>query len=146
MLDHVHNRGNGRMRLFSKAEDWDPFERVVAQRSGHFPVDLLAYCLMPDLWHPVMRARTDASLGRRLGWVGVTHVRRHHEHYHKRGAGYLYHGHYKSFPVAEDDCFLTLCRQVEAAARARVEATASRLGLACTLRGPGRARKGLNNQ
>ena len=48
-----------------------------------------------------------------MGWVGVTHVRRHHEHYHNRGGGHLYQGRFKSFPVAEDDYFLTLCRYVE---------------------------------
>jgi putative transposase len=114
MIYHVLNRGNGRMRLFHKPEDYDGFERVIAEGLGRFPVELLTYCLMPDHWHLVMRPRTDASLGRLMGWVGVTHVRRHHEHYHKRGAGHLYQGRYKSFPVAEDHNFLTLCRYVEA--------------------------------
>ena len=49
-----------------------------------------------------------------MGWVGVTHVRRYHEHYHSRGGGHLYQGRFKSFPVAEDDYFLALCRYVEA--------------------------------
>ena len=62
----------------------------------------------------VVCPKTDESLGRWMGWVGVTHVRRHHEHYHSRGGGHLYQGRFKSFPVAEDDYFLTLCRYVEA--------------------------------
>src|SRR5208337_5531245 len=49
-----------------------------------------------------------------MGWVGLTHVRRHHEHYHRRGTGHLYQGRFKSFPVAEDDYFLTLWRYVQA--------------------------------
>ena len=61
-----------------------------------------------------MRHGKDDSLGRWLGWVGVTHVRRYHEHYHNRGGGHLYQARFKSFPVAEDDYFLTLCRYVEA--------------------------------
>jgi putative transposase len=149
-----------------------------------------------------------------MRWVGVTHVRRHQEHYNRRGAGHLYQGRYKSFPVAEDSYFLTLCRYVEAnpvraklveraeqwrwsgfwrrlrvkggpplspwpigrprnwttlvngslapeelktvrqcVARGRplgteawIEATASRLGLAFTLRGTGRPRKPAENQ
>ena len=56
------------------------------------------------------------ALGRLMGWVGVTHVRRHHDHYHRRGAGHLYQGPYRSLPVAEDDDFLMLCRYVEAKA------------------------------
>ena len=46
--------------------------------------------------------------------VGVTHVRRRHEHYHRRGARHLDQGRFKRFPVAEDDDFLMLCRYVEA--------------------------------
>ena len=44
----------------------------------------------------------------------MTHVRRYHEHYHSRGGGHRYQGRFKSFPVAEDDYLLTLCRYVEA--------------------------------
>jgi len=62
----------------------------------------------------LVRPKTDDALGRWLGWVGVTHVRRHHEHYHTRGGGHLYQGRFKSFPVAEDEYFLALCRYVEA--------------------------------
>jgi putative transposase len=114
MVYHVLNRGNGRMRLFHKEDDYDAFERVLVEGLKRHPVDLLTYCVMPNHWHLVVRPRTDVALGRLMGWVGVTHVRRHYEHYHRRGAGHLYQGRYKSFPVAEDDYFLTLCRYVEA--------------------------------
>src|SRR4051794_3878279 len=49
-----------------------------------------------------------------MGWVGVTHVCRHDVHDHRRGAGHLYQGRNKSFPVDQDEHFLTLCRYVEA--------------------------------
>ncbi len=111
---HVLNRGNGRMRLFHKDGDYEAFERVLTEGFDRYPVDLLTYCLMPNHWHLVVRPKTDEALGRLMGWVGVTHVRRHHEHYHQRGTGHLYQGRFKSFPVAEDDHFLTLCRYVEA--------------------------------
>ena len=114
MVDHVLNRGNGRLRSFHKEGDFDAFERVLVEGLKRYPVDLLTYCLMPNHWHLVVRPRTDVALGRLMGWVGVTHVRRHHEHYHRRGAGHLDQGRFKRFPVAEDDDFLMLCRYVEA--------------------------------
>ncbi len=114
MIYHVLNRGNGRMRLFHEERDYDAFEQVLSEGLGRYSVDMLTYCLMPNHWHLVVRPRTDEALGRLMGWVGVTHVRRHQEHYHRRGAGHLYQGRYKSFPVAEDDYFLMLCRYVEA--------------------------------
>ena len=102
------------MRLFHKAGDYEAFERVFREGLERYPVDLLTYCVMPNHWHLVVRPSTDQALGRLMGWVGVTHVRRHHEHYHTRGGGHLYQGRFKSFPVAEDDYFLALCRYVEA--------------------------------
>ena len=114
MVYHVLNRGNGRMRLFHKPGDYEAFEQVLAEGIERYPVELLTYCLMPNHWHLVVRPKTDQALGHWMGWVGVTHVRRHHQHYHSRGGGHLYQGRFKSFPVAEDGYFLTLCRYVEA--------------------------------
>lgn len=114
MIYHVLNRGNGRMRIFHKRADYEAFERVLAEGLQRYPVDLLTYCLMPNHWHLVVRPRTASALGRWMGWVGVTHVRRYHEHYHSRGGGHLYQGRFKSFPVAADEYFLALCRYVEA--------------------------------
>jgi len=114
MVDHVLNRGNGRLRSFHKEGDFDAFERVLVEGLKRYPVDLLTYCLMPNHWHLVVRPRTDVALGRLMGWVGVTQVRRRHEHYHRRGARHLDQGRFKRFPVAEDDDFLMLCRYVEA--------------------------------
>ena len=114
LIYHVLNRGNARMRLFHKPEDYQAFERVLAEGLERYPIELMTYCVMPNHWHLVVRPKTDEALGRWMGWVGVTHVRRHHEHYHRRGGGHLYQGRFKSFPVSSDEHFLTLCRYVEA--------------------------------
>ena len=114
LVYHVLNRGNGRMRLFHKDEDFAAFERVLAEGLERYPFDLLTYCLMSSHWHLVLAPRTNEALGRLMGWVGVTHVRRHHEHYPTRGGGHLYQGRFKSFPVQDDVHFLTVCRYVEA--------------------------------
>lgn len=114
LIYHLLNRGNGRMRLFHKPGDYEAFEQVLAEGLDRYPVELLTYCVMPNHWHLVVRPGTDDALGHWMGWVGVTHVRRHHEHYQTRGGGHLYQGRFKSFPVAADDYFLALCRYVEA--------------------------------
>ncbi len=114
IIYHVLNRANGRMWLFHKDDDFAAFEKVLAEAIERYPVDLLSYCLMSNHWHLVLRPRSKAALGRFMGWVGVTHVRRHHQHYHTRGGGHLYQGRYKSFPVQDDAHFLLLCRYAEA--------------------------------
>jgi putative transposase len=110
---HVLNRGNARQDLFHKPADFEAFLRVLAEGLQRYSVDLLAYCLMTNHWHLVLRPRVGeppAVLGRLLGWVCVTHVRRHHQHYETRGGGHLYQGRFKSFPVQNDRHLLVLCR------------------------------------
>src|SRR5687768_1791662 len=90
---HVLNRGNGRAELFHKHGDYLAFVQVLIEGLARYPVDLLDWCLMPNHWHLVLRprGRRDALAGL-MRWVGVTHVRRHHEHYQTRGGGHLYQG------------------------------------------------------
>src|SRR5438477_12545355 len=52
-----------------------------------------------------------------MSWLCVTHVRRHHAHYHTRGGGHIYQGRFKSFPVENDEYLLALLRYVEANAK-----------------------------
>src|SRR5262245_9743930 len=121
-LYHVLNRGNGRARIFHKPPDYDAFERILAEGLKRYAVELLAYCLMPNHWHLVLRPGRAAALGRFVGWVCVTHVRRHHAHYHTSGGGHLYQGRFKSFPIEPNDRhFRIVCRYVEGnALRARL--------------------------
>ena len=114
LIYHVLNRGNGRMQLFHKDGDFAAFEDVLAEGLSRYPVELLTYCLMGNHWHLVMRPGTPDGLARFMGWVGVTHVRRHHAHYRTTGGGHLYQGRFKSFPVQDDAHFLAVCRYVEA--------------------------------
>jgi putative transposase len=73
----------------------------------------LAYCLLPNHWHFLVWPRRDGDLSRYFGWVTLTHTQRWHAHYHNAGSGHLYQGRFKSFPVAGDAHFLTVCRYVE---------------------------------
>ena len=71
--------------MFHKDEDFEAFERVIAEGFDRYPVDLLTYCLMGNHWHLVLRPRRDEALSRFMRWIGVTHVRRHHQHYRTPG-------------------------------------------------------------
>ena len=102
------------MRLFDDPADYQVFEQVLAEGLQRYPVDLFTFCLMPNHWHLVVRPGTDEALGRLLGWVGVTHVRRHRARHPSRRGGHLYQGRFKSFPVQADSHFLAVCRYVEA--------------------------------
>lgn len=110
---HALNRGNARQALFHKPEDYEAFLRVLGEGLERYPVDLFALVLMPNHWHMILRPEQDGMLGRLLRWVTATHTQRHHAHYHTAGEGHLYQSRFKSFPIADDDHFLVVCRYVE---------------------------------
>ena len=118
LIYHVMNRGNGRQRVFHKPADYDAFERILIEALERFPgVELLAYCLMPNHWHLVLCPRRASDLARFMGWLCVTHVRRHHQAHATRGGGHLYQGRFKSLPTQDDEHLLSLLRYVESNAR-----------------------------
>ncbi len=48
---HVLNRANARIDIFNNDEDYEAFERVLAQAVEQTQTRLLAYCMMPNHWH-----------------------------------------------------------------------------------------------
>ena len=143
LIYHVMNRGNARQRLFHTPADYDAFLRVLAEALERFSgIALLAWCLMPNHWHLVLRPARSGDLARFMGWLCVTHVRRHHRAHRTRGGGHLYQGRFKSLPVQDDEHLLILLRYVEAnALRARLVGRAQRWRWCSLWRGTGRKDK-----
>lgn len=111
---HVLNRANARTRIFRKDDDYAAFEQVLAEALIHVSgMRLLSYCLIPNHWHLVVWPRRDGELSDFGHFLSLTHTQRWHAHYHLTGTGHLYQGRFKSFPVAEDGHFFTVCRYVE---------------------------------
>ena len=104
---HVLDRAVGRATLFDKATDYLAFEKVLREARDWLPVPLLAYCIMPNHWHLVLWPRRDGDLSEYLRWLTVTHTQRWHANHHSSGTGPLYQGRFKSFPIQEDEHFLT---------------------------------------
>jgi putative transposase len=110
---HALNRGNAREDIFHKEEDYAAFERVLGEGLERYAVRLFSYTLMPNHWHLVLQSDKDGQMGRMLRWVTATHTLRYHSHYHTAGEGHLYQSRFKSFPIEDDEHFLTVCRYVE---------------------------------
>jgi len=113
---HALNRGNARAALFDKPEDFDAFERILAEGLSRYPCQLLAYQLMPNHWHSVVRPTADGGMSDFLRWVTLTHTMRRRAHCQTSGEGHVYQGRFKSFPVQDDGHFLVVCRYVERSA------------------------------
>jgi putative transposase len=110
---HVLNRGNAGLPIFAKDEDFAAFERVLEEAVDRTGTRLLSDCLMRNDWHLVEWPQEDGELSRFVGWMTLTHTQRWHSDRRNAGTGHLYQGRFKSFPIQEDNHFLTVCRYVE---------------------------------
>lgn len=110
---HVLNRAVGRATLFEKSADYAAFEKVIRQAWERTEMRLVSFALMPNHWHLVVWPSRDGQLSEWAQWLTVTHLRRWHAHHHTEGTGPIYQGRFKSFPIQEDDHYLTVCRYAE---------------------------------
>jgi putative transposase len=113
LIYHVLNRGNARMTIFEKDDDYAAFEKILQQAVERTGTSLMAWCVLPNHWHLVVKPHQDGELSRFIGWLSLTHTQRWHAHRHSTGSGHVYQGRFKSFPVQEEEYFLTVCRYVE---------------------------------
>ncbi len=108
---HVLNRGNARSRVFHQPDDYAAFIQIIGESSVRLPLELLAYCLMPNHFHLVLRPSADGDLSRWMQWLLTTHVRRYLKYYGH--SGHVWQGRFKAFPIEDDDHLVTVVRYVE---------------------------------
>ena len=110
---HVMNRAVGRFVMMRKDEDFMAFERVMIQAHEREPLPILAYCLMGNHWHFVVKPKVEGQLASFFRWLTLTHAVRWRVAHRTVGYGHLYGGRYKSFMVQPGGRLLEVLRYVE---------------------------------
>ena len=108
---HVINRGNGRGEVFHDDTDFGYFRGLLARACERLDMVILAYCLMPNHFHLVLKPGGDGDLGRWMQWLLTSHVRSYHKRYGT--SGHVWQGRFKAFPIQQDEHLLTVLRYVE---------------------------------
>jgi putative transposase len=110
---HVLNRGVARLALFENTGDYEAFTEVLAEAIRHEPLPIIAYCLMPNHWHFVVRPFRDDQVSNFFRWLTHTHTMRWHASHQTTGTGHLYQGRFKAFPIQEETHLTAAIRYVE---------------------------------
>jgi putative transposase len=108
---HVVTRGNARATIFHSEDDYADFTTLMIGAQRRVPIELFAWCLMPNHVHFVVRPRADGDLARWMHWLLTTHVQRHRVRF--KTTGRVWQGRYKAFPIQADNHLLTVLRYVE---------------------------------
>ena len=112
-IHHVLNRGALHRPLFAATADWRLFLGALHDALARHPVELLAWCLMPNHWHLLVRPHDDVALPAFMRWLTLAHSRRWQALHQRPGLGTLYQGRYRSCPVDQDDHLLRVLRYIE---------------------------------
>ena len=113
---HARNRAAAGRVLFPTRGDLNHFARLIHETLRHHPVRMLGYCLLMDEWQFVLWPKRDGEMTAFLHGLTLTHAKRWNAAYPDAGAGPLYRGRFRSFPVQAEAPWYAVVRHVEQAA------------------------------
>ena len=111
---HVCNRGVRKRTIFHKDGDYKAFIKVLVEALNKFGLRVIAFCLMPNHFHIVVRPSENVSVSTYMHWVTGTHVSRYHRHYDQVGYGHLYKDRFNNTICDDARSLLSVIRYVEA--------------------------------
>ena len=108
---HVVTRGNARATVFHSEADYANLLQLMKDAQRRVPLEILAWCLMPNHLHLVVRPSANGDLARWMHWLLTTYVQRHRVRH--KTTGRIWQGRYKAFPIQADRHLLMVLRYVE---------------------------------
>jgi REP element-mobilizing transposase RayT len=107
---HLTIRGNNRQPIFLASDDYDRYLRELWDVRERYPFHLLAYALMTNHVHLVVRTMPDSSMSDAMRQLGGNYSRYFNERH--KCVGHLYQGRFYSNLVDRDSYLLEVTRYV----------------------------------
>lgn len=109
---HFYNRGAHRLSIFREAENYHYVLRKMKAYVRDFSLVPIAYCLLPNHYHLLIRQDGDLRAGLLPQRIFNAYSKAYNRRYHHSGT--LLEGTYKVKPVLEQNHLLHLCRYIHA--------------------------------
>ncbi len=106
---HVMNRGRGRQDVFHGTTYYEAFLKCLAAAHTRFGLEILAYCLMSNHYHLLLKTPR-GNLSRIMRHVDGVYTQRHNRL--KQTDGSLFRGRYKALIVDADSYLLQVSRYI----------------------------------
>lgn len=107
---HVHDRGCNREPLFVMPDNYLFLLRKIKTYLPLYPLTLIAYCLMPNHYHFLLRPEEDNALSPFIQRLFNSYTQAFNKQQHRSGT--LFEGRAKSIHVKDKTHLIHLCRYI----------------------------------
>lgn len=105
---HIYNRGADRRSIFKEDENYAFVLRRVKEYAAQFSIAIIAYCLMPNHYHFLVRQDGDEPVSTLFQRVFNSYSKAFNKRYGRSGT--LFEGRFQSIHVDQQGYLLHLCQ------------------------------------
>lgn len=109
---HFYNRGQSRMKIFHEPENYAFVIRKIKYYATSFDITVIAYCLMPNHYHFLVRQNSENPAGLLPQRVFNSYSKAYNLRYGRHGT--LFEGHFQVKMIVKNTHLLHLCRYIHA--------------------------------
>jgi REP element-mobilizing transposase RayT len=107
---HIYNRGAGRQAIIREERNYQYLVHLLSHTAKECQVAVIAYCLLPNHYHWLLRQDGDMAAGNVPRRVFMSYSQALNKAYDRTGT--LFEGSYKAILVDNDAYLCTLCRYI----------------------------------
>lgn len=107
---HIYNRGNHRSQIFFSPEDNLHFLVRLYEYAKRENIEILAYCLMSNHFHLLLKQNGENSIIRLMRSLSVSYAKYHNWQYEQ--VGHIYQGRYGSRFIRDDADLANVARYI----------------------------------
>ena len=107
---HIYNRGANRERIFFNQENYAHCLRLVRKYSQEYQIAIIAYCLMPNHYHFLLRQDGETLISHFIGVLFNAYAQALNRENGRSGA--LFEGRFKDVHIDNYAYLLHLCRYI----------------------------------
>ncbi|VAW31914.1 hypothetical protein MNBD_CHLOROFLEXI01-3643 [hydrothermal vent metagenome] len=109
---HIYNRGANRAPIFFSQENYLYCLRLIKKYAITYQITLIAYCLMPNHYHFLLRQDGDIPISKFINVLFNAYVQA--INWQRSRSGTLFEGRFKHKLVDRDEYLIHLCRYIHA--------------------------------
>jgi len=107
---HIYNRGANKNPIFFEETNYRFLLKRLKKYTGKFSISMIAYCLMPNHYHFLMRQDADHTIGKCIQSVFNSYTKAINKRYNRTGT--LFEGPYRAIHIDDQYYLLYLCRYI----------------------------------